>query len=46
METIATISMIYIALHIMFSGGSQPQAPPPATGRADRTREYPKIKAR
>ena len=45
METITTISMIYIALHIMFSGGKPAQAPPPPAGPADQKREYPKRKA-
>lgn len=45
METIATISMIYIALHIMFSGDKSAQAPQPAAGNDDRKREYPKRKA-
>ena len=45
METIATISMIYIALHIMFSGDRPAQAPPQAAGNDDQKREYPKRKA-
>lgn len=44
METITTISMIYIALHIMFSGGKPAQAPPPARNDGPK-REYPKLKA-
>lgn len=45
METIATISLIYIALHIMFSGDKSAQDSPPAAGNDGPKREYPKRKA-
>lgn len=45
METIATIATVIIALHIMFAGGKQTQAPPPNAGTGDQKGEYPKRKA-